>query len=1546
MKKTAKRVLAAVCALVLVLGSGTGILASDTKASAEQKEWIMYSGNKESVITDEGHLVVSVDSAGVNIPESLGKRDLGLSVTLTIPNEVALTSMKTGVVEIAQDICDVAELSWELSTKELTVGVNVIEFELKDGAATGGNVFFDVNETINWFRIYSITNPNGNTITLQEVKLVDIREAGIEFGAKKTADTYLQLTDSLENTPTSIEASVKMTAPEAPETGWLLRSGSTTATNSGHTLTTDVTVEGDAPGVGMTYAILDASNGAVSGFSTYDGGLDIDAGEYELSDLAVAFWVYSNKAGTLGTGDQMRIGSGTYLSSDALIYYYSDIQVNAGWNYIEIPLDTWKTDIAGNFTVSDITCFGFTAYNLAAGEIRYFGDIRLVALCEDSDAGSGDKTEDTTVKWTLRSGGDTSIWGNGSGHTLTTGTTVEGDAPGAGMTYTILDASSKAVSGFSTRNTNLGINASEYELSDLAVAFWVYADKAGTLGTGDQIRIGSAEYLGSDALIYYFSDVKVEAGWNYIQIPLDKWKTDIKGNFTLSNIRTFGFTGYNLAKGNVRYFGDFELIVIPPQTEWELRSGSDTTIWENGSGHTLTTGTTVASDAPGAGMKYMILDASNKAVSGFSTRNTGLGINVSDYEMSELAVTFWVYADKAGKLGTGDQFRLGSGDYLGSDALIYFYQDIEVKAGWNYIELPLDKWKTDIKGNFSLSNIKTFGFAGYSLAKGSVRYFSDFKLEVLEAEPITTEVLRAGSDTTTTSGHTITVGRTVAGDKIGADKAYNILSDGSSALSGFSTMKTGLGINASASEMSDLAVAFWVYSNEAGKLGTGDQFRIGSGPYMGSNALIYYFQDIEVEAGWNYIELPLDTWKTDIKQNFTLKNIDVFGYSNYNLTEDQIRYIADIQLINKKLVSVEMPEVYVDVTKDVSTVENNYMIFSNTNAENETNPYALFITEEGYPSLLYGTTQFTLTQDVRTGEWVDIAVVKDDAGYITFYIDGVVAARSDITVAALDVPTTAHCIGADGLGTQIMNGYIADVRVWSDVRSAEEIQSNLVEKEVGVLDNGLGIETEGLMGNWFLLGDIQDVLETLPDNSVYANDLVYRGSRADDWIDYEIPEEIGEDYWSVVFVPDIQMLIRTGDYNKTWVAMAEWIADNIETENIQHVIGAGDNTNGNTAEEYNRAKEGFDKFNDLVPTSVIIGNHDYVWGIPNRDSAVYQSYFGEDDILTTAASNTYVGYFEDPEELSTTENSYYRFSVNGTKWMILQLEYHPRVSALEWAQSILELYPDDNVIFVTHSYLDGYGNYANNTNMSYITDDDVSGGSIGGTTEAIWNEYLSDYTNIKMILCGHSHNETGAVMTRTEVNADGEEVPVMMINAQDMDYDAGVNLHTAYYDYKPIGMLGILRFSADGTNVALQYYAPTSEKSFSPEDPFGNADSNNLKYTLSVEACSHANTTVKVNEDKATGSTIGYTGDMYCTDCETMISVGTIIAATGEKPQTDVEEEKTETDKAETGKTESKEDTDSPKTGDASHSLIWVAVLAGSAIVAYSVKTKYRKEEE
>lgn len=938
------------------------------------------------------------------------------------------------------------------------------------------------------------------------------------------------------------------------------------------------------------------------------------------------------------------------------------------------------------------------------------------------------------------------------------------------------------------------------------------------------------------------------------------------------------------------------------------------------------------------------VDATNGAVDRYGTHTRDkYSINVSKYTLEELAIVFRVYAEKAGVLGTGDNFRLGSQHDLGVAFIHYDYNQIPVEAGWNDIVLPLSQM-TNINNGFTLENINCFGFTTYNLAAGDKRIFEDIKLKVIEPIKVTSWMLRPGNENASDSGHTLGAYTTVSGEEPGEGKNCFVIDATSAKIEGLGTINNNFNYDLSKYKMSELAVAFWVYAEKAGTLGTGDNFRLGSGEYKGSSFIHYDYKDIPVEAGWNYIELPLNTWN-NIQNGFTLSKISCFGFTTYNLAAGDKRYIGDMQIVlledeNEKEPSQENgKKVEVTVTENVTTTEKNNMIFSNANAEGEKNTYALFITKDGYPSLLYGTTQFTLTKSVRTGEWIDVAVVKDKDGYISFYLDGALAAKSTVTVSdSLGAPTKKHCIGADGTGNQLMNGTIADVRVWSDERSAAEIKNNLVEKTPGIVGNGIKAKAQGLLGNWFLLGNIEYVLETMPDASSNKNTAVFKGSRADDWIDYKIPESIGKDYWSVVFVPDIQNLIRTGEYNQTWIQMAQWIADNVEKENIQHVISAGDSTWNDTEAEYNRAMQGYSVFNDLVPTNILAGNHDYNWSVAYRDATMYQKYLGEQELLSSAAVNTYAGYFKDSAGKSATENSYYRFSVDGTKWMILQLEFHPRASVLKWAQEILKQYSDDNVILATHSYLDGNGNYASNSYMTYTGDDANAGGSIGDTTEAIWNTYLKDYDNIKMILCGHSHNETGAVVTRMEKNTAGEEVPVLMINAQDMDAWDGMNTSKAYYSDQPIGMLGILRFSADGKNVALQYYAPTFEKSFSPTDPNGKADSNNLKYSFNVETCSHTNTTILINDDKATATTSGYTGDTYCTDCNSMLSNGKVIKATGKKPAGNK-------DKDVEGNKVNQENTngEGAQTSDRMQPAVWMVILFVSAMVTLYV-AKNRKE--
>jgi len=342
----------------------------------------------------------------------------------------------------------------------------------------------------------------------------------------------------------------------------------------------------------------------------------------------------------------------------------------------------------------------------------------------------------------------------------------------------------------------------------------------------------------------------------------------------------------------------------------------------------------------------------------------------------------------------------------------------------------------------------------------------------------------------------------------------------------------------------------------------------------------------------------------------------------------------------------------------------------------------------------------------------------------------------------------------------------------------------------------------------------------------------------------------------MVVIPDIQNL-STAAYEKEWMATAGWIADNVDTENIVHVIGLGDSTWSAGTGEYDRARRGYDLFTDKVSWNNVPGNHDYPWSLEYRSSAGYANAFSEEYLNSTASKGVYQGYFEDPYGRSTVENSYYCFGVNGVRWMVLQLEFAPRQHVIAWANELLAAYADHNVIVVTHGYLDGNGNYCNCW-QTFLEKDEEEGGYMGGSTEVLWENMISNNDNVKMVLCGHNRNAEGSVDMRQDVNDAGHAIPQIMINAQALD--VGDHISPTYFSGKPMGMLGILRFSADGTKAALQYYSPIHDGSYHTE-------SNRITLDLSVTPatdCMHIDT-----KERVLASTCGKTGARrtQCAEC-------------------------------------------------------------------------------
>ena len=944
-------------------------------------------------------------------------------------------------------------------------------------------------------------------------------------------------------------------------------------------------------------------------------------------------------------------------------------------------------------------------------------------------------------------------------------------------------------------------------------------------------------------------------------------------------------------------------------------------------------------DAP-QGLGYYAVNVAPVDEWSWAMANQSFTVNFpKKYEKEDLVLAFWLYTS-TGEIGNGSIELTSSGTFDHAEISFAYKNYIEnPKVGWNYVELPLASpsgvGTCGCHGAFDYTNANFIRWVG----AGAITQQMELRISEMKFISLTTSLetpgqkgwalcngfaSASGFNTGWSSGTSaVTYGNAWVTDNSmstqpPAGTVYaEFKSNGKQNTSGSNTVWCPVFTSSFAAPellngitLDDLVFSGWFYISDADLLLTASPwFWINSQGDAAVSQLSYSNLFANLKDGWNYIEIPLSEFSNSASRPLDLTNICLLNLRSIELQwvegtkDDQavVRY-ADFRLTAPDF--VEAPD-----DSGAVVTEDDYVIFGNTNTADE-NPIALFLDIYGNVGWAWGDTRYVTQVNVATGEWVDLALVRDmTAGKFILYVDGVQKHEVSAVGTADIIPTVPHMIGTDGLG-EMFKGMIADVRAWSDVRTADEINNGRVPK-TGNKENGLVAGEEGLIDAWMLVGNLNYVLGGSVAKSTNGNDLVFGGSRADDWEDYEIPTDvIGEDYYTMVFIPDTQE-IATGAFTEEWMASAQWIADNVEKENIVHVFGAGDTTWTDSTGQWNIIKTGFDLFTDKVSWSNATGNHDYPGSTRDvndttytiRNTTNYNNYFGIDYINSTAAANTYCGSFEDDYNIYGTkvnangkyvgtENSYYRFTVNGVNWMVLQVEYHPRVSVINWACDILEQYPDDNVIFTTHAYIGAdNGRYSTHW-MPYTKSDAQIGGYIGelmpngatawpgGSEQPIWTEILYKHNNVKLLLCGHDGTTDGHVLTRWDENVAGNVVPQVMINAQDLD--------VSYFEGQALAMLGILRFSADGSKCEIQYYSAYHDSSYHP------SNQHMRSLTLNTAACDHTNVENRAQVDPTCTET-GLTAGVWCIPCHRYISGGEEIPVHAKEDRAQVDPTCTET---------------------------------------------------
>jgi hypothetical protein len=211
----------------------------------------------------------------------------------------------------------------------------------------------------------------------------------------------------------------------------------------------------------------------------------------------------------------------------------------------------------------------------------------------------------------------------------------------------------------------------------------------------------------------------------------------------------------------------------------------------------------------------------------------------------------------------------------------------------------------------------------------------------------------------------------------------------------------------------------------------------------------------------------------------------------------------------------------------------------------------------------------------------------------------------------------------------------------------------------------------------------------------------------------------------------------------------QWIVDNAAAQNVKAVVFTGDlvETAATTA-QWAPAKAAIDLIDGTTtPYMIGIGNHDYT-DASTRTRAQFDTDYPQSRYTGHGWWNG--GFYESGH----SDNAYFFITVNSIAYMIMTIEYNPRVAVQTWANDTLTANATKPTMIFTHALLDIDGTY-----YSGIVD--------------IWNNILKLHDNIVFVECGHAIE--GMAARRVDNSNGGKAINQMLFNSQKYtDYRSGV----------------------------------------------------------------------------------------------------------------------------------------------------------------------------
>jgi calcineurin-like phosphoesterase family protein/carboxypeptidase family protein len=352
------------------------------------------------------------------------------------------------------------------------------------------------------------------------------------------------------------------------------------------------------------------------------------------------------------------------------------------------------------------------------------------------------------------------------------------------------------------------------------------------------------------------------------------------------------------------------------------------------------------------------------------------------------------------------------------------------------------------------------------------------------------------------------------------------------------------------------------------------------------------------------------------------------------------------------------------------------------------------------------------------------------------------------------------------------------------------------------------------------------------------------------WAQSPTPSPTPADEFTIVALPDTQFYSST--YPQIFAAQTRWIADHVQEQNIQLVVGLGDIVDGGgDLAQWQNADAAYRLIDGTAPYMIAIGNHDYDQNNPAGRTAStknFNTFFGPGRY---AGASWYRGSFP----AGSNENFYGVIAVNGHSYLIIVLEFAPRDSSLAWADGLLKANPDKDAIIVTHMFT-----YMDNTRISQCDPNSAASFGVGqdNNGEDAWWKLVRKYPTVHLVLSGHVVQGDGTGR-RMDLGVNGN-----LVNQFLSDYQS--------YPLGGEGFLRLIRISPSLNRVSVSTYSPYLDTSMTDDHnqfivPYRNPGVANAAGTISGKVKS------AIDCSPAAGVTVAYSGGAALTDSSGNFSI-------------------------------------------------------------------------